>query len=256
MADTVPVSVVIVAKNAAAHLPRCLASVRGWAAEVIVALNDTTDASAEIARAAGAQVHTLAWQGFRDTKNAAAALATQEWVLSLDADEELTEALRQEIARWLPTAEAQGFAAARFPRRTWFLSRWITHGDWYPDHCHRLYRRGRAQWGGGLVHESLTVEGRTATLREDLQHYSFASFREAATKAIQYAELGARQHLAAGKRVSAAEIFTRPAWGFFRCYVVRRGFLDGAPGLVVAGLVTWAKFAKYSAIYEAKRREG
>jgi glycosyltransferase involved in cell wall biosynthesis len=152
---SLPLSVVIVAKNEAANLPRCLASVRGWTAGVVVALNATTDASEALALAAGAQVHHLPWQGFRDTKNAALALATQPWALCLDADEEVSPALRAELIAFFARPDHATFAGVRFPRKVWFLGRWITHGDWYPDLSLRLVHRARARWGGDqFVHES------------------------------------------------------------------------------------------------------
>ena len=110
MADSPPFSVVIIAKNEAHNLPRCLASVQGWAAEIVVALNDTTDASEAIARQFGARVHHLPWRGFRDTKNAALALATYDWILSLDADEEMSPALRADLSAFLRQPERDRFA--------------------------------------------------------------------------------------------------------------------------------------------------
>ena len=129
--EKLPLSVVIVAKNEAHNLPRCLASVHGWVDEIVVALNATTDDSAAVAEKFGARVAHLPWQGYRDTKNAALALAQHNWVLSLDADEEVSPALRDAITAF--AGDFDQFSGARFPRKVWFLDRWIVHGDWYPD---------------------------------------------------------------------------------------------------------------------------
>ena len=246
-------AVVIVARNEAANLPRCLASVRGWTAEVIVALNGTTDASAEIARAAGAVVHEVPWQGYRDTKNAALALAGQPWVLALDADEEVSAELQAEILGFLAAPGA--YAGARFPRRTWFIDRWITHGDWYPDHCLRLWRKGRARWvGDAFVHERAECDGPVATLRADLLHYSFPSLAAHVAKVNPFADLFLRQQQARGRRFSLGAAVFRPGWRFFRGYVLRRGFLDGFPGWYIAWATAFGALVRYGRLYEAERR--
>jgi glycosyltransferase involved in cell wall biosynthesis len=134
-------SVVIVARNEGRILPRCLASVHGWVDEIIVALNGTTDDSAAVAARFGAAVHTLEWRGYRDTKNDALALARHPWVLCLDADEEVSGALRRDIEAFFTEGQDTAHAGARFPRKVWFIDRWITHGDWYPDLSLRLIDR-------------------------------------------------------------------------------------------------------------------
>ena len=255
-----PVSVVIVAKNEAHNLPRCLASVQGWVAEIVVALNDTTDASESIARGAGAHVHHLPWRGFRDTKNAALDLASHDWVLSLDADEEVSPALRADIQAFLSsttgaTPTADSFAGARFPRKVWFIDRWITHGDWYPDYSLRLLRRGRARWGGdAFVHEKVEASGPVATLRGDLHHYSFPTLSSHVAKINPFANLFLRQHQARGTRFSLPAAVFRPWWRFFRAYVLRRGFLDGFPGFYIAVATAFGSFVRYSRLYEAENR--
>ena len=239
------------AKNEAQNLPRCLASVQGWVAEVIVALNDTTDASESIARAAGAQVHHLPWQGYRDTKNAALALAAHNWVLSLDADEEVSPALRANIAALF--SDADQYSGARFPRKVWFIDRWITHGDWYPDYCLRLFRRDRARWGGdAFVHERIECEGDIATLRGDLHHFSFPSLSSHVAKINPFADLFLRQQQARGVRFSLSAAVVRPGWRFFRAYLLRRGFLDGFPGLYIAWATAFGTFVRYSRLFEAE----
>ena len=163
-----PLAVAIIAKNEAHNLPRCLASVRGWVQEIVVVLNDTTDASDAIAREAGATVHHRPWQGYRDTKNAATDLTHAPWVLSLDADEEVSPALRNDIIAFLTRPDVDAWAGARFPRKVWFIDRWITHGDWYPDFSLRLFHRDRARWGGdAFVHEKIEAKGPVAALRGD-----------------------------------------------------------------------------------------
>lgn len=250
-----PLSVAIIAKNEAHNLPRCLGSVRGWVREIVVVLNDTTDASEAIAREAGAQVHHLPWRGYRDTKNAATDLTTQPWVLSLDADEEVSAELRSDIATFLSSAEAAAFAGARFPRKVWFIDRWITHGDWYPDYSLRLFQRSRARWGGdAFVHEKVECEGPVATLRGDLHHFSFPTLASHVAKINPFADLFVRQQQARGTRFSLAAAVGRPGWRFFRAYFLRRGFLDGFPGFYIAWATAFGAFVRYSRLYEAEHQ--
>ena len=254
--EKLPLSVVIVARDEAANLPRCLASVQGWVAEIVVALNDTTDASEAIAAKMGATVHQLAWQGYRDTKNAALALATHHWILSLDADEEVSPALRHALGAFFARADRDQFGGARFPRKVWFIDRWIRHGDWYPDYSFRLLQRGRARWGGDeFVHEKVECSGPVATLRGDLHHYSFPTLSSHVAKIPRFAELFVRQQQARGTRFSFAAAIFRPGWRFFRAYFLKLGLLDGYPGFYIAWATAFGTFVRYSRLYEEENKQ-
>jgi glycosyltransferase involved in cell wall biosynthesis len=246
-----PLSVIIVARNEAHNLPRCLASVRGWTAEAVVALNGCTDDSAAAAAAGGARVEQLPWQGFRDTKNAALALAAQPWALCLDADEEVSPELRAALAAFFARKDRDQFAGARFPRQVWFIDRWIAHGDWYPDTSLRLIRRGAARWGGdAFVHEKVVCEGPVADLRGPLWHHSFPTLASQVAKINAFADLYVRQQRARGRRFSAGAAVARPLWRFFRGYVLRRGFLDGYPGFYIAWANAFGVLVRQSRLYE------
>ena len=250
-----PIAVAIIARNEERNLPRCLASVAGWVSEIVVVLNDTTDASETIARQVGATVHHLAWRGYRDTKNAAVDLTHQPWVLALDADEEVSAALRADIAAFLARPDLESFDGARFPRKVWFIDRWITHGDWYPDHNLRLFRKERARWGGDdFVHEKIDCRGRVATLRGDLHHYSFPTLASHVAKINPFADLFVRAQTARGGRFSLTAALLRPAWRFLRAYVLRGGFLDGFPGFYIAWATAFGTFVRYSRLYEEQHR--
>jgi glycosyltransferase involved in cell wall biosynthesis len=222
---------------------------------MIVALNQTTDDSRAVATAAGATVRDIAWQGYRDTKNAALELASHAWVLSLDADEEVSPALRASIAAFMARPDRDGFAGARFPRKVWFIDRWIRHGDWYPDLSLRLIHRGRARWGGdAFVHEKVECDGPVATLTGDLHHYSFPTLASQVAKINPFAELFVRQQQARGKKFSLAAAVFRPWWRFFRAYVLKLGFLDGYPGFYIASATAFGALVRYSRLYEAERQ--
>lgn len=255
VSSPLPITVVIVARNEAQTLPRCLASVHGWVAEIVVALNGTTDDSAAIARAAGASVHELEWRGFRDTKNAALDLASQAWALCLDADEEVSPALRADLTTFFARGDAARYAGARFPRKVWFIDRWITHGDWYPDLSLRLIRRDTARWGGdAFVHEKMECAGPVARLNGDLHHFSFPTLASHVAKINSFADLFVAQQQARGRGFSLASAVVRPAWRFVRAYVLRRGFLDGYPGYYIAWATAFGAFVRYSRLYEAENR--
>jgi glycosyltransferase involved in cell wall biosynthesis len=219
---------------------------------MVVVLNDTTDGSEEVAQKAGARVYHLPWQGYRDTKNAALALASFDWVLSLDADEELSPDLRETLSHFLAN-DPNRFSGARFPRKAWFMNRWITHGDWYPDYGLRLFRRSSAKWGGDqFVHEKIDCDGPVATLRGDLHHYSSPTMASHVGKIVHFAELFWRQQQARGTSFSLRAALLRPPWRFFRGYVIKRGFLDGYPGFYLAVANAFATFVRYSRLYEER----
>lgn len=248
-----PLSVVVIAKNEAHNLPRCLGSVGGWAAETVVALNNTSDDSEAVARAHGARVEQLAWRGYRDTKNAALALAAHPWVLSLDADEEVSPALHAALAEFFARADREQFSGARFPRKVWFIDRWITHGDWYPDLSLRLLHRDRARWGGdAFVHEKVECDGAVATLAGDLHHYSFPTLSSHIAKINPFADLFVQQQQARDRKFSLLSALFRPAWRFFRAYVLKFGFLDGYPGFYIATATAFGSFVRHSRLYEAE----
>jgi hypothetical protein len=256
MASALPISVVIVAKNEAHNLPRCLDSVEGWVTEIVVLLNDTTDDSAAIARNHGATVHEKPWLGYRDTKNAALDLASHSWVLSLDADEEVSPTLRAAITEFINRPDRDTFAGATFPRKVWFIDRWITHGDWYPDYSLRLLDRTKARWGGDVhVHEKIATQGPIAKLHGDLHHYSFPTLASHVGKINLFADLFLKQKVSQDRRFSGFDAVTRTAWRFLRCYVFRGGFLDGYPGLYIATATAFSTFVRYSRLYEHEQQQ-
>jgi glycosyltransferase involved in cell wall biosynthesis len=246
-----PLSVIIVARNEAHNLPRCLGSVRGWTSEMVVAINGCTDDSAAVAAAAGARVTTLPWTGFRDTKNAALALASQAWALCLDADEEVSPPLRAALIAFFARSDCDQFAGARFARQVWFIDRWIAHGDWYPDYSLRLVRRAAARWAGdAFVHEKVACDGPVLTLRGSLYHHSFPTLASQVAKINAFADLYVQQQQAKGRRFSAAAAVLRPLWRFFRGYVLKRGFLDGYPGFYIAWGNAFGVLVRQSRLYE------
>jgi len=256
MASTknLPVSVCLIAGAEARRIRRALDSVAGWAAEIIVVINDdVADGTDRIAAEFGAKVFREPWKGYVTQKNSAAEKASQEWILGLDADEEISTELRDEIHNLFSELEKlTPFAAFSFPRCTFYCGRWIRHGDWYPDRKIRLWRRGQASWGGINPHDAVLVRGHIGRLKNDLFHYSMDDLNHHVRKATAYSDIFARQQLAASRRVGALELWFRPCFRFVRGYFLRLGFLDGWQGCAIARIVALETFLRYAKIREAQ----
>ena len=225
-------SVVIITRNEAAVIARCLESV-AWADELIVLDAGSADETARLAGECGAKVHVAPdWPGFGPQKNRALELAAGDWVLSLDADEWVTPELRAEIERALATPGPH--AAFRMPRLSSYCGRFMRHSGWWPDHVTRLFRRGQARFSDDLVHERLIVSGAVGTLGEPLLHEAIRDLDEALAKMNAYSTAGALMQLERGRKASLAGAVWHGIWTFFRTYVLRAGFLDGREGFLLA----------------------
>ena len=242
-------SVAIIASNEEANLRRCLASVRGWTAEVVVVVNDCRDGTVAVAQEAGALVHEHVWTDYATQKNLALDHCTQPWVLALDADEEVSPELRAELGRFFGVPPA-GVVGAEIPRCTRLFGRWVRHGEWYPDRVLRLVRRGAGRWGGDPYHTVIRPEGRIVRLRGDLLHHGYPDTRRFVARINRQADYFARHRRGTSLPAVAWTAAVRGGWRFFRSYVVRLGFCDGFAGLFVAVTAGYACFVRYSRLYE------
>jgi len=241
-------SVVIIALNEAGSLPRTIRSV-SWADEVVVVDSGSTDGTVEQASRLGARVLHRDWTGFVDQKNFALDQATNRWVLSLDADEECSPGLTEEIRAWRESGDdsPQGF---RIPRLAHFLGRWIRHSDWYPDWQLRLFNREAGRWEPRRVHESVKVSGPVGSFRQPLYHYPYDDLGDYLRKMDAYSRLAAADLWERGRRARAADVAGAPVAAFIKSYLLKRGFLEGVPGLVIAGLSAGSTFFRYARLYE------
>lgn len=242
------ISVVLITLNESRNLARCLESVRDIADEIVVLDSFSTDDTVAIAEGFGARVVQQKFAGYVVQKNDATALATQDWVLSLDADEAPSEALRESLLRFkqsVPEHDAYAFA-----RLTNYCGAWIRHSGWYPDKKVRLFRKNAGSWVGENLHESweLTQKaGGYGFLKGDLLHYSFYSISGHIRQIEAFTEIAARTAAARGKKASILKIWGAPKWRFFQDFILRRGFLDGYPGYLVckfSAFYTQLKYAK------------
>ena len=251
-----PISVAMIARNEGDNLPRCLESVRGWVSEIVIVLNDCTDDTEAVAKQYGAKIIEQPWSNFRDQKNVSLDHSSQPWILALDADEAVSETLRQEICDFVQKAEQGGnYVGAEFPRKVWLMGKWINHGDWYPDYSLRLFRKDKGRWGGGEVHEKLELDGPCKRLTGDLYHFTYRDIADHLSRMQRYASIFAERQIAAGKNFSPAAAILRPLWRFFRCYIIKRGFLDGFHGFYVAAMTAVYTFLRYTYLLEAEWRK-
>ncbi|MDR0351401.1 MAG: glycosyltransferase family 2 protein [Puniceicoccales bacterium] len=255
MNNKLPISIVLIASNEEKNIARCLKSVYTWVEEIIVVVNDCTDRTVEIAESYGATVVEHPWQNFRDQKNFAKQLATKEWILSIDADEVVSDELRSSILMFVVNNDRR-YNGAFFKRLVFFLGKWIHHGDWYPDHCQRLFRRDCGYWSGGLVHEYLKVSGNVKSLNGNLLHYTYDSVKEHVEVMIKYTDLFIEDNK--DKPVNLLTAAFRSVWKFFRCYIIKLGFLDGIQGIYIAmaqGFFTLYKYIHLTEYQNAKIKQ-
>lgn len=247
----VPVTVVIAARNAAAHIGSCVASVAAWADEVLVVENDSTDETVLLASVEGARVFSHPFVTIGGQRNAAIERARHGWILVLDADERCTAALAEEVARVVAAPAA--IEAYRIRRRNFFLGREIRHGGWERDRPVRLFKR-HLRYDPRPVHEHVVLRYPPSELAAPMLHYTYASLDEYFAKFERYSAWWAQQSHERGKTASALAVFVKPPARFLSMYVLRLGFLDGAPGLVLAVLAAMSVGAKYARLWGLSRR--
>jgi glycosyltransferase involved in cell wall biosynthesis len=249
-----PLTVCIVAQNEEKNLPRVLQSVQGVADEIVLVDGGSTDHTRETAREFGAKVFARAFTNHADQKNYAASLSSNDWIFLLDADEELSEELRESVRQWKKTAAE--FSVYEMARMTWYLGAWIHHSRWYPDWQRRIYRRDKASFSGA-IHSALRYEGRAGKLRGDLLHYTIRSFSEHEAKLEKYTTAIAREMYDQGKRNWRGAMFLATPWSWVRHFFLGRGFLDGYRGALIAQMAARGvrlKFAKLGKLVEAEKR--
>lgn len=254
-------SVILITKNEAANIVDCLASV-AFADEIIVVDSGSTDATRELAAAHGAKVTlTPDWPGFGPQKNRALDLATCDWVLSIDADERVTPELAQEIQGILRGEPSAGThqpsppTAYRIARLSNFGGRWIRHSGWWPDHVLRLFRRGTARFKDVAVHESVVTDAPVATLNAHFLHYPYASLEHYIEKINHYSSEAAAMMHARGKKTSILGAWGHSIWTFVRIYLLRKGFLDGREGFILAMMGSAGSFFRYTKLHFLNRRQ-
>lgn len=235
-------SVIVIALNQEEHIVSCLESVR-FADEIVLVDSGSTDRTVALARAFTDRIFTTPWLGFGATKNFALDQARMAWVLSLDTDERVPSALKEEI---LAIVGADGpLAGYRIPRKNYFGGRWVKRLGWYPDYTLRLFQRGKGRFRERQVHEEVVVDGPVGYLGTPLEHYSYTSVSQYLARQDRYARLAAAEMVKQGRFPRPGELFWRPLAHFVKLYVFRLGFLEGRAGYTLAVLSSLYNFLKY-----------
>lgn len=247
-------SVVIVTQNEQDRIGQCLESVK-WANEIIVVDAFSTDKTAEICRSYTNKIYSRQWDGFIPQKNYALALATRDWVLSLDADEQLEEQLIAEIKTALGT-KGNDCTAYSMPRKTYYLGRWMMHSGWYPDRKIRLIRKGSGVWAGLEPHDALEVKGRVCMLKGNILHYSFRSLSHHITKLDYFTDSASSELIKSGRHVNFIDMITHSSGMFVKMFFIKRGFMDGVQGLIASCISAFHVFMKYAKAWEIREGRG
>jgi glycosyltransferase involved in cell wall biosynthesis len=246
----VAISAVIIALNEERNIQRCLQSV-GFCDEIIVVDSESSDKTREIARAHSARVVCQPWLGYVDQKNFATSLASHDWVLNIDADEEVSSELAEEIIR---VHKDNLYSAYLIPRKTIHSGRWIKHGGWYPNRFVRLYRSKAGKWVGTELHERWETAGQIGSLSGHLVHYSFSSISDQVQRNDLYSSLGAKQLSQKGIRFSPLRLVVKPLSKFAETYFIKKGFLDGYPGFIISISAAYSVFLKWAKLWELEKQ--
>lgn len=249
-AQKIPVSVVIIAKNAASQIGDCIDSA-GFAAEILVVDSGSEDETRAIAEVRGCRVVEKEWLGFGQQKQFAVTQAKHDWVLCLDVDERVTLALEQSIRDAMANPATNAY---RMARRNRFLGRWLAHGEGYPDWSLRLFHRQHASWSNDPVHEAVITTANVGELSGDLLHDSAEDVTTYLQKQNRYSSLHAEALFQQGVRAGYLKLFLSPLARFIKFYVLRLGFLDGGPGFAHVAVGCFAAFAKYAKLIELKNK--
>jgi (heptosyl)LPS beta-1,4-glucosyltransferase len=246
-------SVTVITRDEEAQIGACLDSV-SWADEIVVIDTGSADRTLEICRKYTPNVETHPWEGYAAVKNAAIERATGDWILSLDADERVSAALHEEIAvlRQQPLVSlADGYA---IPRRNYLWGRWLRYGGLYPDYQIRLFKRGRGRFKARRVHESVQIDGRVQRLQQPLEHYSYQRLGDVIQRLDRYTELAALDLREQGQPFHVTALVMRPLGRFLRNYVLKQGFRDGIPGLIMAVSYAYSVFCREAKLWELTRQ--
>ncbi len=244
-----PISLVVITRNAEEHIARCLKSVP-WAADIVVLDSGSTDATVSIAKNLGARVFKEEWRGFGPQKRRAVELAQNDWILSLDADEALSDPALAELQRLM--SGPRSHPAYALPRVSFHLGRWIWHGGWFPDWQIRLFDRRQANWSSDQIHEKV-LSPSVGRLSKPIQHWVFKDLADQVATNNRYSTLGAESLKSQGRAFWLFHLIVKPPVKFIETYLWKRGFLDGLPGLIIAVGAAYSVFLKWAKLWELNK---
>lgn len=249
-----PISLVVVTKNEALNIQRCLSSAQNLVAEMLVIDSGSQDATCNLAEQMGARVLVHPWQGFGPQKAYGARQAQYDWILSLDADEALSPELVDELKRQFASLDPQ--VGYDFARKSFHFKRWIRHGGWYPDRQLRLFHRKHSMWNEAPIHEKVECQSRQG-FQNPILHWVFRDLAHQIETNNRYSSLQAEELFAKGSRFSYLKFIFKPFSKFIECYFLKLGFLDGKPGFIIAMGAAYSVFLRWSKLgeFESKQLE-
>lgn len=248
-------SAVIITKDEEWNIGRCIDSLKGVADDIVVVDSGSTDNTEAICKEKGARFVYNKWEGYIEQKNFANNLAKHPYILSIDADEALSEQLRNSILEAKDSLEADGYEMNRL---TNYCGKWIRHGGWYPDRKLRLFHRDKFEWGGEKIHEAMVMKESNARIERfsgDMLHYSYYNISQHIAQANHFTNMTAELAVEKGKRSCMFKIIFSPAVKFIRDYILKLGFLDGYYGYIVCRISAQATFMKYSKIRQIRKEQ-
>ncbi len=246
------ISACVTAYNEEQKIRRCLESIK-WADEIVVVDSFSTDSTFDICKEYTDRVYRHEWLGYIGQKNLIKEKAVHPWILFMDADEEVSEELKDRILGEMASEHVGQYAGYEFPRMVKYLNRWIRHGDWYPDAKLRLFKKQKGVCTGVEPHDRIEVQGKVKRLNGHLYHYTYTGIRDQVSAANRFSTITARGWHERGKKFRLRHLVFRPALRFMRAYFLRLGILDGIPGLIIAVIASYGVFIKYAKLWEFNR---
>ena len=245
------ISVYVLTFNNERTIERCLKSV-GWADEIVVVDHYSTDRTPEICRRHTEHFYQKEWTNYRDEYNHAISLTNHRWVMFLDSDEEISGELTNEIQEELADSDGQ-WSGYLVPRMSYYLGKWIRHGEWYPDYKIRFYDRTKGTWAGRALHPRIEVEGSLRRLRNPCLHYNYRDISDQIQTIDRYSEMAAQVLNEEAEKFSVTKLLLHPPFRFLRDYFIKGGILDGLPGFVIAVSTMYYVFIKYAKLWELQK---
>jgi len=245
-------SVCIITFNEEHNIRDCLESV-AWVDEIIVVDSFSQDTTVSLCRMFTEKVYEKEWQGHVKQKNCALQYASNEWVLCIDADERVSTELREEIERNL-SMEGNSCDGYYFPRHSYYLGKWINHGGWYPDYKLRLFKKSKGRWGGQDPHDKVILKGTTTQLKGELLHFVYKNVSHQLQTVDTFSTITATALDREGDRFNLFKLLYRPSIKFFETYCIKRGFMDGLPGFIIAITSSFYVFLRYVKLWELQKQ--
>ena len=249
----IPITACVTTFNEEHNIHRCLKSL-AWCDEIVIVDSFSTDRTLEICREYTNKVQQHEWLGYIGQKNLIRKMTSHEWLLFIDADEEVSDDLREQILAEFEKGPGE-ICGYDFPRMVNYMGRWIRHGEWYPDVKLRLFRKDRGRSGGQEPHDQVFVNGPVKRLRGHLHHFTYDDLYDHVETMNRFSTITAREKYREGQRFRWIDFIFRPPFRFLKAFFIKGGFLDGTRGFLIALISTVGVYVKYAKLWELEISE-